>query len=85
MPCAIPEFKREVIKVKIELKQHDNTITKDTSVSERSIRTYKKNLRDHGTLYPPKAVLKGHPRKITPERQEVHVITYQYLLSKAND
>jgi hypothetical protein len=34
MPCAIPEFKKEVIKVKIELKQHDKTIAKDTSVCE---------------------------------------------------
>jgi transposase len=85
MPCAIPEFKREIIKVKIELKQHDKTIAKDTSVSERTIRAYKKNLRDHGILYPPKTVPQGRPRKITPEMQEVRVITYQHLLSKAND
>ena len=85
MPCTIPKFKREVIKVKIELKQHNKSIANDTSVSERTIRAYKKNLRDHGTLYPPKAVLQGRPRKITPEMQEVRVIAYQYLLSKAND
>jgi len=82
MPCAIPEFKREVIKVKIELKQHDKTIAKDTAVSERTIRTYKKNLRDYGTLYPPKADLQGRPRVITPEMQEVRVIIYQRLLQK---
>ena len=80
-----PGIQREIIKVKIELKQDDKRITKDTSVSERTIRAYKKNLRDYGTLYPPKAVLQGRPRKITPEMQEVRVITYQYLLSKAND
>ena len=85
MPRAIPEFKREVIKVKIELKQHDKTIAKDTSMSERTIRAYKKNLRDHGTLYPPKTVLQGRSRKITPEMQEACVITYQHLLPKAND
>ena len=85
MPCAIPEFKREVIKVKIELKQHDKIIAKDTSVSERTIRTYKKNLMVYGTLYPPKAVLQGRPRKITLEMQEVRVNTYQYLLPKADD
>jgi transposase len=85
MPCAIPEFKREVIKVKIELKQHDKTIAKDTSVSERTIRAYKKNLRDHGTLCPPKAVLQGRPRKITLEMQEVRVNSYQHLLPKADD
>ena len=57
MPYIIPEFKREVIKVKIELKQHDKTIAKDNSVFERSIRAYKKNMRDYGILCPPKAVL----------------------------
>ena len=85
MPCTIPKFKREIIKVKIELKQHDKTIAKDTSVSERTIRAYKKNMRDHGTLCPPKAVLQGRPRKITPEMQEVHVNTYQRPLPKADD
>ena len=84
MPCAIPEFKREIIKVKIELKQHDKTIAKDTSMSERTIHRYKKNSRDHGTLCPSKTVLQGRPRKITPEMQEVRVNTYQCLLSKAN-
>jgi len=84
MPCAIPEFKREIIKVKIELKQHDKTIAKDTSVSERTIRRYKKNSRDHGTLCSSKTVLQGRPRKITPEMQEVRVNIYQCLLSKAN-
>jgi len=69
MVCAIPEFKREVIKVKIELKQHDKTIAKDTSMCERTIRTYKKNLRDHGTLCPPKVVPQGRPHKITLEMQ----------------
>ena len=85
MPCAIPEFKREVIKVKIELKQHDKTIAKDNFVSERTIRAYKKNLTDRGTLCPPKAVSQGRPRKITPEIQEVRVNTYQPLLPKADD
>jgi transposase len=85
MPCAIPEFKREVIKAKIELKQHDKTIAKDTSMSERTICTYKKNLRDHGTLCPPKAALQGRPRKITPEMQEVRLSTHQHILPKAND
>ena len=84
MPCAIPEFKREIIKVKIELKQHDKTIAKDTFMSERTIRRYKKNSRDHDTLCPPKTILQGRPRKITPEMQEVRVNTYQCLLSKAN-
>ena len=84
MPCAIPEFKREIIKVKIELKQHNKTIAKDTSVSERTIRAYKKNMKDHGTLCPPKTVLQGRPRKITPEMQEVRVNTYRRLLSKAD-
>jgi len=82
MPCAIPEFKREVIKVKIELKQHNKSIANDTSVSERTIRAYKKNLRDHGTLCPPKAVLQGRRRKITPEMQEVCVNTYQRCCQK---
>jgi transposase len=85
MPCAIPEFKKEVIKAKIELKQRDKAIAKDTSVSERTIRAYKKNLRDHGALCPPKAILQGRPRKITLEMQEVRVNTYQNLLPKADD
>ena len=84
MPCAIPEFKREIIKVKIELKQHDKTIAKDTSMSERTIHAYKKNMRDHDTLYSPKAILQEHPRKITLEMQEVRVNIYQCLLSKAD-
>src|SRR5438045_9779285 len=82
MPCAIPEFKREVIKVKIKLKQHNKSIANDTSVSERTIRAYKKNLRDHGTLCPPKAVLQGRHRKITPKMQEVCVNTYQRCCQK---
>ena len=85
MPCAIPEFKREVIKIKIELKQHDKTIAKDTSVCERTICTYKRNLRDHGILCPPKVVPQGRPRKITLEMQEVGINTYQYLLPKADN
>ena len=85
MPYAIPKFKREVIKVKIELKQHDKTIAKDTFVSERTIHAYKKNLRDHGTLCSPKTVLQEHPRKITPEMQEIHVNIYQRSLPKADD
>ena len=85
MPCAISEFKREVIKVKIELKQHDKTIAKDTSVSERTVRAYKMNLRCNGTLRPPKADLQGRPHKITPEMQEVSVNTYHHVLPKAND
>ena len=84
MPCVIPEFKREIIKVKIELKQHDKTIAKDTSMSERTIHAYKKNMRDHDTLYSPKAILQEHPRKITLEMQEVRVNIYQCLLSKAD-
>jgi transposase len=84
MPCAIPKFKREVIKVKIELKQHDKTIAKDTSVSERIIYAYKKNMRDHGILCSLKTVLQGRSRKITPEMQEVRVNIYQCLLSKAD-
>ena len=76
MPPTIPEFQREVIKAKIELKQNDKTIAKACSVSERLIREYKKNLKDHGTVRPPKAALQGRPRKITPEMQEVRVITY---------
>ena len=85
MPCVIPEFKREVIKVKIELKQHDKTIAKDTSMSERTICIYKKNLRDHGTLCPFKVVPQGRPRKINLKMQEVSVNTYQHLLPKADD
>ena len=57
MPYIIPKFKREIIKVKIELKQHDKTIAKDTSTFERSMRAYKKNMRDHSIPCPPKAVL----------------------------
>ena len=80
MPYAIPEFKREIIKVKIELKQHDKTIAKDTSVSERTICAYKENMKDHSTLCPPNTVLQGRHRKITPEMQELRVNTYRRLL-----
>ena len=85
MPCAIFEFKREVIKVKIKLKQRYKTIAKDISTSERTIHAYKKNMRDHDTLYSPKAILQEHPRKITLEMQEVRVNIYQRSLSKADD
>ena len=85
MPCVILEFKREIIKVKIELKQHDKIIVaKDTSMSERIIHRYKKNSRDHDTLYSSKTILQGRSRKITPEMQEVRVNIYQCLLSKAD-
>ena len=52
-----PNSKEKSSKSKVELKQHDKTIAKDSSVFERSIRAYKKNMRDHGILCPPKAVL----------------------------
>ena len=84
MPYTILKFKREIIKVKIELKQHDKTIAKDIFVSERIIHAYKKNMRDHGTLYSSKIILQEHSRKITLEMQEVRVNIYQCLLSKAD-
>ena len=84
MPYIIPKFKRKIIKVKIELKQHDKTIAKDISISERTIHAYKKNMRNHDILCPSKTVLQEHPRKITLEMQEVRVNIYQCLLSKAD-
>ena len=85
MPYAIPEFKKKIIKIKIELKQHDKTIAKDTSMFERSIRAYKKNMRDHGILCPSKAVsVLRASSQITPDMQEVRVNIYRRLLSKAD-
>ena len=84
MPAAIPEHKREVIKVKLELGIKDKVIAKDMLVSERTIRDFKKNLKEYGSLYPPKGPLQGRPRKITAEMQEVYSQSSFLLSTKAN-
>jgi hypothetical protein len=71
MGCRIPESKRQLVKAKIELKHRPKTISKETNVSVRAVQVFKKNLRDYGTLRPPKLVPQGRPRSITAEMQEV--------------
>src|SRR5436190_16981433 len=72
MPCRIPQRKRETIKVKLGLDQSVKTIAKNNNVSASAVYNYRRNLRDHGTLRPPKTVHQGRPQKITQQMQEVH-------------
>ena len=71
MPCSISENQRERIEVKIELSQPSNQIAKDIHVSHRVVQRFTKNLRDYGTIKPPKVVPQGRPHSITPEMEEV--------------
>ena len=73
MPCSISENQRERIEVKIELSQPSNQIAKDIHVSRRVVQRFTKNLRDYGTIKPPKVVPQGRPRSITPEMEEVQL------------
>ena len=54
-------------------------------MSERTIHAYKKNMKDHDTLYSSNTILQGRPHKITPEMQELRVNIYRRLLSNAED
>ena len=80
MGCRIPESKRQLIKAKIELKRPTKAINKETNVSIRAIQVFAKNLREYGTLRPPKLVPQGRPRLITPEMQEVYILHTALLL-----
>ena len=73
MLCIIPVRKRENIKVKLEVDEPVKKIAKDANVSAKTVYTYKKNIRDFGTLRPPKCPNQGRPRKITLEMQEVPI------------
>ena len=75
MPCCISETKRRMIEVNIALDKPAKEITKDVNVSRRSVQRFSKNLRVHGSIAPPKVVSQGWPRTITPEMQDVHVIS----------
>jgi len=71
MPCRIPDAKRRVIQVKLDLDLDSKQIARETNVSQCTVQVYRKNIRQHGTPRPPKVVPQGRPRKITPEMQEV--------------
>jgi hypothetical protein len=71
MPYRIPEDKRLLVKTKIHLAQTPKGIEKDTGVSRRTVQRFRKNLKDYGTVRPPKIVPQGRPRTITPAMQEV--------------
>jgi len=75
MPCHIPESKQRSIEVKIALDRPTNEIANDVNVSRRSVQRFSKNLRVHGSIEPPKRISQGWPRTITPEMEEVHVIS----------
>ena len=71
MPQHIPETTREIIRTKIELGIPDWEIAREANVCERTIRRYKKNMKDYHSLHPPKEPMQGRPRTITEEMQEV--------------
>jgi len=71
MPYKIPDNTRETIKIKLCLAQTLKQIEKHTHTSHRSIQRFSKNLRDYGSVRPPKIVPQGRPRVITPQMQEV--------------
>ena len=75
MPCRIPETKRQSIEVKIALDRPTKEIADDVNVSRRSVQRFSKNLRVHGSIEPPKQISQGWPRTITPEMEEVHIIS----------
>ena len=74
MPCPIPERKRQNIKVKLEVDEPVKKIAKDANVSIKTIYSYKKNMRQFGSLRPPKGPSQGRPRKLTQEMEEVRVL-----------
>jgi len=78
MPCRIPETKRQSIEVKIALDRPTKEIADDVNVSRRSVQRFSKNLRVHGSMAPPKRISQGRPRTITPEMEEVHVISLSF-------
>ena len=84
MPCRIPETKRRTIEVNIALEKPAKEIAKNVNVSRRSVQRFSQNLRVHGSIAPPKVVPQGRPRMITPEMQEVRVISPLSLSSCAN-
>jgi hypothetical protein len=71
MPAAIPEYKRNRIKVQLGLSVPSKVIAKETHVAHRTIQRYKKNIKEYGQVRPPKADVQGRPRKITAEMEEV--------------
>ena len=73
MPSRIPQAKRDSIKVKIALNERVQTIAKNVNVSSSAVYNYRKNLRQFNALKPPKVLPQGHPRRITPEMEQVYV------------
>jgi len=74
MPCIISECKRQNIKVKLEVNEPVKKIAKDANVSAKTVYAYKKNMKDFGTLRPPKCPNQGRPHKITQEMEEVSIL-----------
>ena len=85
MPYHIPNNKRVHIKVKLNLSQSSKQVAKDIHVSRRVVQRFTKNLRDYGTIKPPKVVPQGRSRKITPEMQEVRFQTFVSTSRKTNN
>jgi transposase len=71
MPPAIPEHRRERVKVKLQLSMKTQKISTETHVSLRSVQRFSKNLVDYGSTRAPKKDVQGRPRKITPEMERV--------------
>ena len=71
MVRAIPQYKRDRIKVQLELNQVPKDIAVASKVGTRTVQHYKKNLSVYGTLRPPKLVHQGRPSVITPEMEDV--------------
>lgn len=78
MPSRISEDRRRRVKVKLDLSLETKQIVSDTHVSERTVQRYRNNLRDYGSLTPPKNGPQGRPRVITLEMEEVYTIFSQY-------
>ena len=85
MPCRIPQDRRRRVKVKLELSQETGQIVEDTHVSERTVQRYRNNLRDYGSLTPPRNGPQGRPRVITPEMKEVHCLFPYYTFPQFGD
>ena len=71
MGCPIPDTKRARIQAKFELALESKQTSKDTNVPLCKVQRFKKNIKKHDTLRPPKVVPQGRPRTITPAMEEV--------------
>ena len=85
MVCRIATDKRRRVEVQLSLPQPSKQISKTVYVSTRTVQRYSKNLRDFGSLTPPRNGALGRPRVITPEMEAVPSPTQYYYSLKIGE